>query len=128
MKSLSIGKLITPLAIILLLPTVYFIIISVLKYTFGIASPYDASEPLLNSFGLKESLGWNINLIILFGPIAALLLTIFQILKIGIYTSEEKFEVTISTGKKWLPILIAAASITVMGLLAIYFLGENCSY
>ena len=43
-------------ALMLALPTAYFITINILK-GFGINGPYDAAEPLLERAGIKESLG-----------------------------------------------------------------------
>ncbi|MEJ7672590.1 MAG: hypothetical protein WKF59_07735 [Chitinophagaceae bacterium] len=56
---------------LLTLPTAYFIFISLLKYGLGIPSLLDSAQPLLERLGIKESLGFNINLLILFGPLIA---------------------------------------------------------
>ncbi len=50
-------------------PTAYFISVSILKYVLGLPALFNAIEPLLNSMGGKETLGWNINLLILLGPL-----------------------------------------------------------
>ncbi len=68
---------------LLILPTAYFIFISILKYGFGIPALFDSSQPLLENLGIKESPGFNINLLILFGPLVAMLLNLFAILKIN---------------------------------------------
>ena len=54
-------------ALLLALPTTY-VLISILKYGWEIDGPFDSSAPLLERMGIKESPGWNINLLILFGP------------------------------------------------------------
>lgn len=62
---------ITILSLLLALPTAYLICISILKYAMGIDAPFDSIAPLLEQMGIKETIGWNINLLILFGPMVA---------------------------------------------------------
>jgi hypothetical protein len=114
-------------ALILVLPAAYLIVISVLKYGLKIDAPFDASQPFLERMGIKQPLGWNINLLILIGPLMAIALTIFQLLKIEWHFASEQFLLNIVIQKKWTPILIAAFSISVMAVLFLYLLGENCS-
>ena len=68
------------IALLLTIPTAYFIVASLLKYNFGIDGPYDVVYPLLQQMGINNSLGWNINLLILFGPVLALLVSLLQLL------------------------------------------------
>jgi len=113
-------------ALLLALPTAYFILINVLN-GFGISSMYEAAEPTLDSMGIKEGLGWNINLLLLFGPILAILLTIFQVLNIELKFTKEEFLLNFSIQKKWLPMLVTAFSAGVLAFLFLYALGENCN-
>ena len=113
-------------ALILVLPAAYFIVISVLKYGLNIDAPFDSSQPFLERMGIKEPPGWNINLLILIGPLLAIVLTAFQWLKIEWHFSEQ-FHLNIVIQKKWTPILIAAFSVSVMAVLFFYLLGENCT-
>ena len=115
----------TAAALLLALPTAYFILISVLKYGFGIGGPFDSAQPTLESWGIKETLGWNINLLILFGPVLAFLLTIFQVLKIEWHFTKEEFLLHFTVQKKWFPLLVAAFSIGLLAILTFYFLVEN---
>jgi hypothetical protein len=127
MKSISKQKWITWAALFLSLPTGYFILIAILKYVFGIGGPFDASAPLLEELGIKESLGWNINLLILLGPVAASILTAVQVLKIKWNLTGDKFEFHLMIRKQWFPILVAAFSISLLAILFLYLLGENCN-
>jgi hypothetical protein len=127
MKSISKQKWITWAAMFLSLPTGYFILIAILKYVFGIDGPFDASAPLLEELGIKESLGWNINLLILLGPVAASILTAVQVLKIKWNLTWDKFEFHLMIRKQWFPILVAAFSISLLAILFLYLLGENCN-
>ena len=111
---------------LLALPTAYFICISVLKYGLGIDAPFDAIAPLLERWGIKETLGWNINLLILFGPLVAFVLTIFQVLNIRFQFTQNHFLFQFILKKRWLPLLVAAFSISLLAILFIYLLGENC--
>jgi hypothetical protein len=116
----------TVLALMLALPTAWFILIAVLKYGFGIDGPFDSLAPTLESWGIKESLGWNINLLILFGPVLAFLLTIFQVLAVEFHLNKEEWRLHFTVQKKWFPLLVAAFSIGLLAILFIYMLGENC--
>ncbi|MCW3117056.1 MAG: hypothetical protein JWM28_1138 [Chitinophagaceae bacterium] len=111
---------------LLVLPAAYLIIISVLKYNLKIDGPFNASQPFLERLGIKEQLGWNINLLILIGPLLAITLTIFQVLKIEFHFAKEQFHFHIIIQKKWFPILVAAFGMGVMAILFLYLAGENC--
>lgn len=113
------------LALLLALPAAYFISISVLKYVFGVDAPFDSSTPFLERMGIGESLGWNINLLILFGPLIAFIITIFQVLHFRWQFSREQFEFHFSIQKKWFPLLVAVLSGGILLTLLIYLVGEN---
>jgi len=127
MKQTIKQKWITWAALFLVLPTAYFIIINILKEVFGINGPYNDINPFLESMGIRGSLGWNINLIILFGPVAAGLLTIFQVLSINWVFSREQFEFHVAVRKRRFPLLVAAFSTGLLVILFLYLLGENCN-
>lgn len=113
------------ISLLLALPTSYFILISILKYTLNVPGPYDNAIPLLERMGIKESIGWNINLLILFGPLFAFLITIFQVLKINWQFSKEQFDFHIAIRKKWFPLFISLFSGLILLTLFIYLVGEN---
>jgi len=113
-------------SLLLALPTAYFFFISLLKYEFGVHGPFDAVAPLLERLGIKETLGWNINLLILLGPVAAFFLSIFQVLNIKCTFTQNHFLFQIILKKRWLPLLVAAFSVSLFGILFIYLVGENC--
>ena len=110
----------------LALPTAYFITINILK-GFGINGPYNAAEPLLERAGIKESMGWNINLLILFGPVLAIALTIFQVLKFQLHFTKQNFQFYLSVQKRWFHLLVAAFSAGLLAILFLYMFGENCN-
>jgi len=127
MKHLGKQKWITWAALLLSLPTAYFFLINILKDQFGVSGPYNAIDPLLRELGISESIGWNINLLILLGPVAAILLTFFQILRINWQFTKEQFEFHFAIRRRWFPLLVAAFSISLLAILFLYILGENCN-
>jgi len=114
-------------ALMLALPSAYFIAINILKEGFGVDGPYDAADPLLQRAGIKESLGWNINLLILFGPVLAIVLTVFQVLKFHFHFTKQDFQLYLSIQKSWFQLLVAAFSAGLLAILFFYMLGENCN-
>jgi hypothetical protein len=119
------NKGMTVAALLLVLPTAYFILISILKYSLGVDGPFDTASPILESLGIQESLGWNINLLILFGPLIAFMLCIFQILKINWQIERDTFSFNFSIKKKWFPLSVVIFSIGILAILFFYFLIEN---
>lgn len=114
----------TAAGLLLALPTAWFIFINILNEV-GISGLYNASQPVLENLGIKESIGWNINLLILFGPVLAFLLTLFQILKIEWKFTEEEFLLNFTVHKRWFPLLVTAFSVGLIAILTLYFLVEN---
>ena len=113
-------------SLLLALPTAYFIVISFLKYELAINSPFDTIAPFLERTGIRESLGWNINLLIVFGPVLAFLLIVLQLLKIDWQFNKEQFDFHFTIKKRWFPLMIAGFSLSLLAILFIYLLGENC--
>jgi divalent metal cation (Fe/Co/Zn/Cd) transporter len=115
----------TGIGLLLTLPTVFFIGINILKDVFGISAFYEISEPTLLRWGIKK-FGWNINLLIVFGPLAAVLLTVFQVMQIEWNSNRERFIFQFTIHKRWFPLIVAACSIALMAMLFFYLLAENC--
>jgi hypothetical protein len=111
-------------SLLLVLPAAWFICINILNEA-GINGLYNASQPVLESMGVKENFGWNINLLIVFGPLIAFLITIFQTLKINWQFSKEEFEFHFTLRKKWFPLVVAVLSGGLLLTLFVYLLGEN---
>jgi len=127
MKTMTFkSNALTIIAALLVFPTVYFIIANLLN-EMGIPGPYNLIGSFVESAGGREPLGWNINLLILCGPIAAILLTIFQFVKIEFHSTREEFLLHFSIQKRWFPILVTAVSGAVLAFIFFYMLGENCN-
>jgi len=128
MKQTIKQKWVTGAALFVALPTAYFILINILKAVFGINDPYDDINPFLESIGIGGSLGWNINLVILFGPVMSGLFTILPVLNIKWAFNREQFEFHVAIRRRWFPLSVATFSISLLVILSLYLLGENYNY
>ena len=115
----------TAVGLLLVLPTAYFILIGILS-AFGFNGPLEAIKPFAERLGIKDPPGFNITSVILFGPMVAFLLTIFQFLKIEWHFSKEEFLLNLTFQKRWFPIMVAVASVGVLAMLTLYMFVENC--
>jgi len=125
MKHTTSSNWITVAGLLLALPAAWFITICLLKFEWGVDGPYDSAEPLLVSMGLKENLGFNINLLIFVGPITGSLLALLQVLKIQWEVTKEAFCFHFTIRRRWFPILVSAFCVSLLGILALYLLVEN---
>ena len=116
----------TAFGMLLIFPTAYFILISFLKYGLGVPYLFDSSQPLLERMGIKEALGFNINFLIVFGPLIALALNLLAVLKIDWYNHQDKFSIKLSIKKHWWNMVLVIFSGVLLATLFIYALGENC--
>ena len=116
----------TIIAALLAFPTVYFIIANLLN-EIGMPGPYNLIGSFVESAGGTEPLGWNINLLILGGPIVAILLTIFQFVKIEFHSAKDEFLLHFSIQKRWFPIVVTIVSVAVLASIFFYMLVENCN-
>ena len=117
----------TAASLLLTLPAIYFILIGVLS-ELGINWPVEVTQPIAEKWGIKAPPGGlNISTVILFGPMVAILLTIFQFLKIEWHLTKEEFFLHFTFQRRWLPLLIAAGSVLLLAFLFFYMVGENCN-
>lgn len=116
----------TAAGILLALPAACFILVGILS-EFGINGPLETIQPAAERWGIKDPPGWNITSLVLFGPVVAFLLTVFQVLKIEWHFTKEEFLLHFTLQKKWFPLLVAAFSIGLLALLFLYLVGENCN-
>ena len=128
MKTLTFkNNWLTAAAVLLLLPAAYFILIGILS-ELGIDGPLQAIQPTAEALGIKEPpVGFNVSTVILFGPVLAVLLTIFQFLKIEWHFSKEEFFLHFTFQKRWLPIIVTIAGGLLLAFLFFYMIGENCN-
>ena len=127
MKTISKNNLNFFIGLLLSLPTAYFIFISLLKYELGYPFLFDSIQSTLESWGIKESFGWNINLLILFGPVLALLLNVLSVLHIRFEFSKERIDCRLSITKSWWNLAVVLLSGGVLFILSAYLFLENCN-
>lgn len=125
MKQQTKQNLLSSAGLLLTLPAAYFFCINILKHELGINEPYDSSYPLLVSMGVKESLGWNINLLILAGPLIGFVLGIAQLIKVRWASRPGQVILEFTVKRRWFPLVVAGLSISLIAFLFIYLLGEN---
>jgi len=125
-RSIPYQKMLSILTLLIMLPAILFITTSMLKYGLGVNGPYDAISPSLEKMGISESLGWNINLLILSGPLLAIIISLIQVLKIEHFFSNEELQFRVVIKKKWMPITILLLGTLSMATLFLYVFGENC--
>ena len=127
MKQITVNrKLVFSFGALLAFPTAYFIFIALLKYGVGSSYLFDSAKPFLERLGIKESLGWNINLLILFGPLIALGLNLLSVLRIEWQNEKENFVLRLSIQKHWWNIVLVIFTCLLLATLCIYAMGENC--
>ena len=116
----------TSAALLLVIPGAYFVIIGLLS-AFGIPGPLEAIKPFAEKLGIKDPPGLNITSVVLFGPVVALLLTVFQFLTLEWHVAKNQFSLRLEFYKRWFPILVAGVSIGVLAILFLYMFLENCN-
>jgi hypothetical protein len=126
MKAATRNNIFAMLGLLLSIPTTWFILISIMKYGFGWNYLFNVTWPVLERWGIKESLGWNINLLIVFGPVLALLSNALLIVKLTIWVTNEAIDCRIAITKSWQNMLLVVFSGGLMLILLAYMIGEDC--
>jgi len=110
--------------LLLAFPAVYFVLANVLNSNTGIDWLY---KPIASIFDKPENkqFGWNINLLIVFGPVLAILLNAWSLLHIRFDTEAEFFRLEISVKRKWWNIALVLLSAGTMLCLCGYLFFEN---
>jgi hypothetical protein len=88
------------LATLFVLPAAYCIGGSILKFEPGLPWFYNMAEPLFIKMGLNEKLGFNINLLVLFGPIVALGLSLYSLVKMKTANQHDFYSAPFFFGKQ----------------------------
>ncbi len=110
---------------LLVFPALYFFTAAILNYEMGVDALWKPIDAIFENPANKR-MGWNINLLILFGPILAFLLNFFSIVKIKWQNEKEQMHINFSIRKHWVNMFIAAVSVLVLASLFAYLVGENC--
>lgn len=126
-KSVSSNRWIFIAGLLLSLPAAVYLFVSMAKYALGWNGVYDALYPFYLRWGVEEHLGWNINLLIVFGPIIALFMNLPVFAKAGYKAKERELAFSISLKEHWPNVLFAAANSFLLVVLFTYLAGENCN-
>jgi hypothetical protein len=110
----------------LVIPSLYFIISAFLNYGLGVSGPWSLIEPIFER-PENKSLGLNINLLIIFGPIAACIISLFQVMQLDWRKEKEHVNINAAFLVRSYHWIIIAASLFCTASLLLYFLGENCN-
>ena len=116
------------LGALLAFPAAYFIFIALLKYGLGSSYFFDNAQPLLERMGIKEPLGWNINLLIFnSGPPMVLTINLFfSFLKIRPQQWERNFFNKVIHSKVLVEYRAGNFFRGAAGNFIFYVWGENC--
>ncbi len=114
------------LGLLLILPSAFFLFINILN-EMELPGLYSASEPLLITLGLKNGLGFNINFLIAFGPLIALLLNLSSILMLDWKSTTSEVGIKINAQKRWSNLSLIIISGLCLLILFFYLIGENCN-
>ena len=85
---------------LLTLPAACFFIVSILNFQLGYPFLYDAANPFLESTSTSERAGFNIYLLILFGPVLALMINVLAVLDLWLDHGKDRINFQLSLGKK----------------------------
>ena len=111
--------------LLLTFPAAYFLLINVLN-ELGSPGLYSISEPLLVSLGLRDGLGFNINALIAFGPLIALLLNLTSVVSFDWESSDTNVKLNFIIQRRWTNWIIIAFAGPCLLILFLYLMAENC--
>ena len=110
----------------LVFPALYFIVSAWLNYGLGFSPLWKIIEPIFENPENKK-FGFNINLLILFGPLLAILINLPLVMQLVMSRTPEEVNVHIAFKKySWSWIIIGAGTFCLAALF-FYLLLENCN-
>lgn len=112
--------------LLLTLPVAYFFLINILNEA-GSPGLYNAALPLMQSLGLSESPGLNINGFILLAPVIAMLLNLTSILRFDWQADSTFIDVQLRLERRWTNWMVLSIGASCLLMLFIYLAGENAS-
>ena len=115
-------------AFLLVIPALLVITASVLKYGLGIGGLFDSIAPTMESWGIKDPPGFNITSAVAFGPVIALLIAVFAIVKFQFMHSKEKDVFVIEVKNSFVFRVLTVLSGLVLATLCVYLVLENINH
>ena len=110
---------------LLVFPATYFVLAALLNYGLGFSALWALIDPIFEK-QVNKQLGWNVNLLILFGPILAFVWNFFSIVRIKWINEKDRLQLNFSIRKHWLNIALAIVSVLILATLFSYLIAENC--
>ena len=121
--------LIRPLAlsigILLVVPSLYFVVSALLNYRFGLPTLWKVIEPIFEKAG-NQSFGFNISLLVILGPLVAIMINLAQVIQLHFARAEDEVYVYLSISKYKYSWIVVATGCACLGIMFFYMLAENC--
>ncbi len=105
------------LGLVLLLPTLSFLVLAVLKYGMGIAEPFDLAEPLF--------LNRLVEMFAVAAPWVAFVSSTWPVVRVRLGWEHGSFTGTLAVRARPLNLAVSLLSAALIGVLVVYFLVEN---
>jgi hypothetical protein len=109
---------------LLVFPAVYFVSASILYLNWGLPGLWNLADPSLVNLS-NGQIGWNINLLILVGPMLALVWNTFSLVQINWNNSNEQLQLSFRVHKHWSNIYVAIVSLVVLASIFVYVSGQG---
>ena len=109
---------------LLALPAAYFVSSAIMNYGLGIDWLWKPIEPIFEKPANKH-FGWNINMLILFGPIIALLINALSLAYLRFEKVGNYFKLEIYIRRNWLNIAVLIIAGGSLAAMFIYLFFEN---
>ena len=112
--------------LMLTIPATYFLFINILN-EMGQPGLYNSAAALFERLGVNKPMGWNINLLIIGGPLIALLLNVTSVLRFDWHLDKTTVDINLQIERRWTNWVIIGLGGLCMLVLFIYLTGEYCS-
>lgn len=109
--------------VMLVLPSVVFVAVNVLKFELGIDGPYDLLAPVI---GPSSSVnGPILAAVVILGPLAAVLLTLRRTASFSMSRTDGGLAARTSLNVRWADLVILAFALAALGVIGVYLIAEG---
>jgi hypothetical protein len=112
--------------VVFVVPSLYFIISALLNYGFGIHGMWSLIEPIFDK-PENKGLGFNVNLLIVFGPLLSLLINLPLVIHVTKTKVDDRLTLNLQFMLYHWSWLIITAALFCLASLGLYMIGENCN-
>jgi hypothetical protein len=112
--------------LLLAFPAAYFLLANVLNSEIGLNWLWKPIEPIFKKPENKR-FGWNVNMLIVFGPLLATLLNALSLIYFRFEKTGEYFQLQLFIKRKWWNIAVMIVAVGILVCLGTYLLLENLS-